>query len=307
MLKRIRILLLSMFLLVTLAPFPMEGTDHLLKQGQIKEPDGATKTRLIQGYGKLPLHFEANQGQVEGTVRFLSRGKGYGLFLTSTEAVLTLRRANRTSEKTGAEAVNPVRNSSGALNPAGEQRSIISNGVNPQTGILRMKWEGANQDPRIEGVDELEGKSHYFIGNDPDQWRTNIPLYRKVRYRDLYPGIDLIYYGNQRQLEYDLVVTPEGDPGSIRLVIEGAEGVKVDEGVTSSCGIEGGEVIQHAPRVYQEIEGKKQFIKGGYVVDSLGKEEDKGKVLIGFKIDKFDTKKPLIIDPVLGYSTYLGG
>ena len=281
MFKRISILLLSIFLLVALAPFPIGATDHLLRQGQIKEPDGATKTRLTEGYGKLPLHFEANQGQVHETVRFLSRGKGYGLFLTSTEAVLTLRKANRTSEKTGAEAVNP------------------------QAGILRMKWEGANEDPMIEGVDELEGKSHYFLGNDPDQWRTNIPIYQKVRYRDLYPGIDLIYYGNQRQLEYDLVVTPTGDPGSIRLVIEGAEGVRVDEGGRLILRVGGGEVIQHVPLIYQEVEGEKKFIKGGYVVDPSGK--DKGEVLIGFKIDKFDTKKPLVIDPVLVYSTYLGG
>jgi hypothetical protein len=134
--------------------------------GRGAEPDGATKTRMIEAYGKLPLHFEANQGQVEGTVRYLSRGSGYGLFLTSTEAVLTLRRGNQASEKKGGEAINPVRNSSRPLNPAGEQRGIISNGVNPQTSILRMKWEEANQNPRIEGIDELEGKSHYFIGND---------------------------------------------------------------------------------------------------------------------------------------------
>lgn len=167
MLKRIWILLLSMFILVILTPFTIEARDHLLKKGRIIEPDGATKTRLVKGYGNLPLHFEANQGQVEGTVRFFSRGSGYGLFLTSTEAVLALRRANRTSEKIGSDAVNP------------------------HAGILRMKWEGANRKPRIEGMDQLEGKSNYFIGNNPDQWRTNIPLYRKVRYRDLYPGIDL--------------------------------------------------------------------------------------------------------------------
>jgi hypothetical protein len=275
--------------------------------GRGAEPDGAAKPRLIEAYGKLPLHFEANQGQVEGTVRYLSRGSGYGLFLTSTEAVLTLRRGNQASEKKGGEAINPVRNSSRALNPAGEQRGIISNGENPQTDILPPPWEGRNQNPSTEGVDELEGKSHYFIGNDPDQWRTNIPLYRKVRYRELYPGIDLIYYGNQRQLEYDLVVTPKGDPGAIRLLVEGAEGVRVDEEGNLILRIKGGEVIQHAPQIYQKVEGKKQFIKGGYIVDPSGKNEDTGKVLIGFKIDKFDKKKPLIIDPILVYSTYLGG
>ena len=272
MFKKIWMLPLSMFMMVTPTPFSMEGTDRPLKQGQIKEPAGATKTRLIEGYVKLPFHFEANQGQFDGAVRFLFRGSGYGLFLTSTEAMLTLRKANRTSEKTGAEAVNPVRNSTGALNPAGEQQGIISNGINPQAGILRMKWEGANQDPTVEGVDELEGKSNYFIGNDHDHWRTDIPIYRKVKYQNLYPGIDLIYYGNQRQLEYDLVVTPNGDPDSIRLVIEGAEGARIDEVGNLILRVGGEEVIQHAPRIYQEVQGERQFIKGGYVADSLGKK-----------------------------------
>ena len=327
MFKRTGILTLIMFVIITLTPFSMEGTDSLSKRGETAESDKATKVRVVEAYGKLPLHFEANQGQVDSRVRFLSQGNGYGLFLTPTEAVLTLRRPNQTSEKI--ERVNPVRNSSGpsprrsgfghaggALNsagillerhPAAEQSGIISNGINPQTDILRMKWEGANQNPGIEGVDKLEGKSHYFIGNDPDQWRTNVLLYRRVRYRDLYPGIDLIYYGNQRQLEYDLVVMPKGDPGAIRLVLEGTEGARIDEGGNLLLRIGGEEVIQHTPRIYQEVEGKKQFIKGGYVVDPSKKDEDKGKVVIGFKIDQFNTEKPLIIDPILSYSTYLGG
>ncbi len=283
MFKRIWMLLFGMLLAIIMTPLSVKGTDHLLKKGKITDPEGATKIRVIEAYGKLPLRFEANQGQVDRTVRFLSRGSGYQLFLTSTEAVLSLGRANQASEKKRKEPVTF------------------------QTGTLRMKWEGANQNPKVEGVDGLEGKSHYFFGNDPDKWRNNIPLYRKVRYRDLYSGIDLIYYGNQRQLEYDLVVTPEGDPGAIRLGIEGAEGVRVDEGGNLILRVGGGEVIQHEPRIYQEVEGKKEFIKGGYVVDSLGKDDDKGKVVIGFKIDQFDTKKPLIIDPVLVYSTYLGG
>jgi hypothetical protein len=272
------------------------------------ETNKTTNLRLIESYGKLPLHFEANQGQAERTVRYISRGSGYGLFLTPSEAVLNLRRASETSGKKGREALNPVINSKRPLNPAGEQSSIISNGVNPQTGILRMKWEGANQNPTIEGVDKLEGKSHYFIGNDPDQWRNNILLYRKVRYQDLYPGIDLIYYGNQRQLEYDLIIKSEGDPSAILLLIEGAEVVKVDEGGNLILQKDGREVIQHAPQIFQEVGGEKQFIKGGYaVIEPSGKNKDKGKIFIGFKIEKYDTQKPLIIDPVLTYSTYLGG
>ena len=285
-------LVLGLVFVITLIPFSAQGTDHLSKKGESTERDGAAMIRISETYGKLPLHFEANQGQVDQRVRFLSRGSGYNLLLTSNEAVLTLsRRENNKDNNSTAER--------GGRERRGE--SLI------QTGTLWMRWEGANEEAKIEGVEGLDGKSHYFIGNDPEKWRRNISLYRKVRYRDLYPGVDLIYYGNQRQLEYDLVVMPEGDPNAIRLAIEGAEEVRVNERGDLVVRISGGEVIQHKPLIYQETEGKREIITGGYVVDSLGKQDEKGKVRISFKIDHFDREKPLVIDPYLVYSTYLGG
>jgi len=292
MFRRIEMLVLGLVFVITLIPFSAQGTDHLSKKGESTERDGAAMIRISETYGKLPLHFEANQGQVDQRVRFLSRGSGYNLLLTSNEAVLTLsRRENNKDNNSTAER--------GGRERRGE--SLI------QTGTLWMRWEGANEEAKIEGVEGLDGKSHYFIGNDPEKWRRNISLYRKVRYRDLYPGVDLIYYGNQRQLEYDLVVNPEGDPNAIRLAIEGAEEVRVNERGDLVVRISGGEVIQHKPLIYQETEGKREIITGGYVVDSLGKQDEKGKVRISFKIDHFDREKPLVIDPYLVYSTYLGG
>jgi len=292
MFRRIGMLVVGLVFVIALIPFSAQGTDHLSKKGESTEPDWATKIRISETYGKLPLHFEANQGQVDERVRFLSRGSGYNLLLTFNEAVLTLSRRENDDNR----------------NRATERNSTYS-GVESliQTGTLWMRWEGANEDSKVEGVEGLEGKSHYFIGNDPEKWRRNISLYRKVRYRDLYPGVDLIYYGNQRQLEYDLIVMPEGDPNAIRLAIEGAEEVRVNEGGDLVVRISGGEVIQHKPLIYQETEGKREIIRGGYVVDPLGKEDEKGKVRISFKIDHFDREKPLIIDPYLVYSTYLGG
>jgi len=290
MFRRIGMLVVGLVFVVTLIPFSAQGTDQFSKKGESTEPNWATKKRISETYGKLPLHFEANQGQVDERVRFLSRGSGYNLLLTSNEAVLTLSRRENNKDST-AEREDRKR--------GGE--SLI------QTGTLWMRWEGANQESKVEGVEGLEGKSHYFIGNDPEKWRSNISLYRKVRYRDLYPGVDLIYYGNQRQLEYDLVVMPEGDPNAIRLAIEGAEDVRVNEGGDLVVRISGGEVIQHKPLIYQETEGKREIIRGGYVVNSLGKQDEKAKVRISFKIDHFDREKPLIIDPYLVYSTYLGG
>src|SRR2546425_4635256 len=158
----------------------------------------AADARVSETYGKLPLHFEANRGQTHEDVRFLARGPGYSLFLTAGEAVMTLRKPEAAPRKPAAH---------GKSEPRG-----------PATGtVLRTTFAGANPDPRLTGLEELPGKANYFIGNDRAKWRTNVPTYAKVRYANLYPGIDLIYYGNQRQLEYDFVAHPGADPNRIEI------------------------------------------------------------------------------------------
>src|SRR5713226_6909715 len=174
----------------------------------------AAKARLREGYGKLPLSFEANQGQTDHAVKFLSRGNGYSLFLTPTAAVLRLGIAER-----------GARNESNERLLAGAAKS-----KREKSTVLRMKFAGANPTPQIVGMDQLPGKSNYFIGNDPAKWRTNVPNYAKVKYEDIYPGVDLVMYGNQRQLEYDLVVAPGADPHNIRLTFEGARQMRLDAG-----------------------------------------------------------------------------
>jgi hypothetical protein len=144
------------------------------------------KPHLAENYGKLPLAFEANHGQTDSAVRFLSRGNGYTLFLTESEAVLSLRTA-----------------------PSGDKPAADS--------LLRMKLIGANARPAVTGEKELSGRSNYFIGNDPKKWRTNVPNYARVKYQGVYPGVDLVYYGNQGgQLEYDFLVAPGANPAAIR-------------------------------------------------------------------------------------------
>src|SRR5439155_27330908 len=147
-------------------------------------------------FSTLPLRFEGNLGQTDGTVQFISRGPGYTLWITATEAVLALRSA---AEKNGAS----------------------------QT-VLRMRLEGSNPAPLVSGLEPLPGKANYFLGNDPEQWRTNVPTYAKVKYEQVYSGVDLIYYGSQRQLEYDFVVAPEANPQAIGLSFEGADALAVD-------------------------------------------------------------------------------
>jgi hypothetical protein len=227
----------------------------------------STRAQVSEAYGKLPLSFEANEGQVDGRVKFISRGPGYGLFLTSTEAVLVLRKKSRAQDE--------------------------------QQDVVRMQLLKANAAPHVEGQDELPGKSNYFIGNDPAKWRAGVANYARVQYRSVYPGIDMVYYGNQRQLEYDFVVAPGADPRRVALGFDGVDALKVDAGGDLVLSTAGGEIRQHKPVVYQEVDGARREVAGNYVL--------KGASEVGFDVGEYDTSRPLVIDPVLVYSTYLGG
>jgi uncharacterized protein (TIGR03437 family) len=265
---------------------------------------GLAEPQIVANYGKLPLSFEANQGQADGQVKFLSRGRGYTLFLTGTEAVLQLRNADF-----GLRNANRPAFEMGVRNPQSEIR-------NPQLArpvTLRMRLVGANPNAEARGVEELPGKSNYFIGNDPSKWRTNVPTYAKVEYRNVYPGISLVHYGNQRQLEYDFVVSPGADPGAIEFEAEGAERIEIDDAGDLVMHVPGGQVRQHKPIVYQQIAGHRRDIPGRFVLrDSASRDlsrrsRDPHSHRVGFEIGSYDSSQPLVVDPVLVYSTYLGG
>jgi hypothetical protein len=172
--------------------------------------------------------------------------------------------------------------------------------------VVRMQLVGANPEPEIMGLNELSGKSHYLIGNNPQKWHTHIPTYTKVQYRNIYPGVDLVYYGNQQQLEYDFVVTPGADPKVINLAFEGTDNIQIDPEGNLILQMTEGEIRFYKPQVYQETNGTKQIIPGSYV--RLNPEMDnEQRTKIGFQVAAYDTSKPLVIDPVLSYSTYLPG
>src|SRR2546426_7315233 len=240
------------------------------------------KPALLEAYGKLPLSFEANDGQADPQVKFLSRGRGYTLFLTSTEAVLVLREGGS------------ARNVAGGPPAAKRERGEALSGT-----VLRMRFVGANPAPAVAGVGELPGKSNYFVGNDPKKWRANVLTYAKVEYRDVYPGVNLVYYGNQRQLEHDFVVSPGADPKAITLAFEGMDGVAIDGLGDLVLRADGGGVRLRKPFVYQEQDGQRAVIPTRYVL--------KAERQVAFEVAAYDATKPLIIDPVLAYSTYLGG
>ena len=345
----------------------------------VSQANPAQKMRLAENYGKLPLSFEANAGQTDARVKFLSRGRGYALFLTADGAVLSLRKtpvvaptfrsarpgmpspsraedAGLKPGATGNEGVLALQGNvaqhppfgAAALPSPSSSRSRVS-GTNRtasddlekprdrRTGpalpvsvrdgeetstALRMRLVGANASAKVTGADELPGKSNYFTGNDPKKWRTNVPTYAKVRYQNVYPGVDLVYYGSQGgQLEYDFVVAPGADPSAIVLGVAAGlsrhrsgknGGVKPPLQIAADGDLvvntSGGEVRFNKPVLYQPATndgqlttdlGQRTRVDGHYLLNS--------KHEISFEVAAYDHTKPLVIDPVLSYSTYLGG
>jgi hypothetical protein len=133
------------------------------------------------------------------------------------------------------------------------------------TAVVRMRLVGANTQPQLTGLDPLPGTSNFFIGDDPGRWQRDVPSYAKVKCSGVYPGIDQIYYGNQRQLEYDFVVAPGADPDRITLAFEGVEDVALDEGNLVLQTAHGG-ITQQKPVVYQDIGGRREPVDGHYVL-----------------------------------------
>ncbi len=264
-------------------------------------PPPPSMATVQASYGQLPLSFEANQGQVDPQVQFLTRGRGHQLFLTPSDAVLALR----TGEVKGDGRAADVPQGQFSNSPSSTSHSVV-----------RMRFEGANSHAEMVGLDQLPGIVNYFIGGDPSKWRTNIPTYKKVEYKNVYPGIDLIYYGNEGQLEYDLIVAPGADPTQITLAFDGAEEITVDQhgdlvltmlrSSTDSAQRDTAALRLHKPVVYQMSEhGDKHLLDGTYVL--LVSETSPLTPHVAFEVASYDTNKPLIIDPVLSWATYLGG
>jgi hypothetical protein len=262
----------------------------------LSQPNPAMQAKVAESYGKLPLSFEANDGQADGRVKFLSRTSGYAIFLTGDEAVLAFgRKKAKNAAPKGASrfegaAVSLKRYPDTNLNPATLQSMTGS--------VLRMKLRNANPAAKIAGTDKLAGTSNYFIGNDPEKWRTNVPTYRKVKYEGIYPGVDLVYYGNQRQLEYDFIVAPGADPRRIAFDVSGANRIHRDGHGDLVFKTGEDETRWHKPVAYQEKDGSRQLVAAHYAITDTNR--------VGFEVAKYDASRPLYIDPLI-YSTYLGG
>ena len=276
---------LSRVLLLTLAlPFSfLSITTQLPSRGGVPEPSAgqvAQNAAEVQtAYGRIPLSFEANRGQTGASVDFLARGAGYSLFLRPTEATFILSR-----QRAEIQSDDDAGTSAGAMPSASK--------------LLRMKLVGASEAAAV-GTGERPGRVNYLVGDDPSKWRAGVPTYAGVRYDNVYPGIDLVYYGNQRQLEYDFRLAPGADPRAVSLEFEGADKVELDAAGDLVLTLGRGVVRQPKPFIYQEVAGARQPVEGGYKLDADGR--------VRFALGEYDARLPLVIDPVIVYSTYLGG
>jgi K319-like protein/beta-propeller repeat-containing protein len=228
---------------------------------------------VINAIPVLPLYFEPDGGQGPAT-QFLARGPGYSVLLADSGATLVLERGKGPS-------------------PAAR---------------LHLSPVGWNPQSRLVGLEESPARVNHFLGSDPTRWRTNVPTYARVRQADVYPGVDLIYYGNGKQMEFDFVVAPGGDPSRIRLAFEGTDSLEVDQQGNLVLRTSGGELVMRSPVVYQYVHGVRREVAGSYVLFQKGRKEAGGRgAQAGFRIAAYDHTEPLIIDPVLAYSTFLGG
>jgi hypothetical protein len=263
----------------------------------VKESPADVRRRIVQGYAMLPLSFEPNAGQSRGEVKFLARGPGYTLFLTGDEAVLSLKKPGRMAPSSKVENFAVARNSKlGRVSKNARAKT--------QASLLRVSLLNSNPHVRLTGMAELPGKVNYFIGNNPKKWRTNLSTYGKVEYKSVYPGVDMVYYGNQGgQLEYDFIVAPGADPSPIGLEVRGrgASPLRLAANGDVMIRLDGGDVRLQKPVVYQKTTGSAQPtpIRGSYALSAANQ--------VRFDIGAYDRTQPLYIDPIVIYSTYFGG
>ncbi|MFN7948256.1 MAG: SBBP repeat-containing protein [Blastocatellia bacterium] len=219
----------------------------------------ATRKRIEANFGQLPLSFEFNRGQADADVKFLAHSRRYSLFLTPEAAVMNLHQDSAAA-------------------------------------TLRLTLAGANAQPRVFGVAPGTEKVSYLLGSDAQQWQRNVPTYGRVKYEGVYPGIDLIWYGNQQQLEYDFIVAPGADPQLIRLRFDGARQLRLENG-DLILKTQAGEVRHHKPAIYQLINGERREVAGRYLIS--------GRNQVSFETGAYDHTAPLVIDPTISYGTWL--
>jgi hypothetical protein len=279
-LARLLLILLPLGLAIPLAPLRSAGATSAFR------PVAGWTAPASSHFASLPLSFEPNVGQADPRVRYLAHGAGYTLFLTDRGATLSLSSESTSSESTSRVARDPL---AAALARAGASPlSTVTLGLFPVH---------ATRHPRIVASGRLPGIVNYFIGRDRSRWHTDVPTFGSVVYRNVYPGIDLTFHGQGGRLEYDWTVWPRADARLIRMGVEGARSIRLERGGAVALRTALGAVRQQPPRIYQIVRGRRVAISGGFRPLSGG---------IGLHLGAYDTRRPLIVDPVLAYSTFFG-
>jgi len=244
---------------------------------------------ILRAYARLPLRFEPNTGQTDARVLFAAHGAGYGLFLTAGAATLVLA-----APAASATPAAPPTATAG-LTPT----LPLPTPALPLRAAVRLRLVGTDPAARLAGQDALPSVASYLIGRDPRAWRTGLPTYSQVAAMGVYSGIDLTYDGTQGRLEYSFVVAPGADAGAIRLALDGTRGRRLDGQGNLVLGTAAGDVVQRAPAAYQDVGGRRVAVAASYALSGTAE----ARVALG----AYDPRRPLVIDPVLSYASYLGG
>lgn len=264
------LLLLQVLLFMPITGFAADGVKSpLIHENNATELNEPQRSELLNAYGSLPLYFIQNKGQVDGAVSFYERGAGHATFFTGNSVVLAL------SKNDGKAA----------------------------TEALRLSFLGANEDARIIASKKNTGRVNYFTGNDRTKWRTNIATYGALTYENAYKNIDIAFYGNNKNIEHDVIVKPGGDISKVVFAYDGVRGLRTNKAGDLVVSLDNGTLTQKSPLVYQEINGRRVAVEGSYRL--LGAKD--GSFTYGFNVASYDTTRDLVIDPVISYSTYLGG
>ncbi|MCX7717120.1 MAG: SBBP repeat-containing protein [Candidatus Sumerlaeaceae bacterium] len=242
------------------------------------EPATHTAQTAVALWEQLPLAFEPNVGQAPPDALFVSRGKGYAVSLCRDAILVGLERRPRTDRSM--------------------RSRLTSAGPDITTAGVAIRFSGVAPDVSFHPAERLPGVAHYYYGRDAGTWHTHVPRYARVEARGLYPGIDLAVYGNPLELEFDLVVAPGADPHAAALEVTGGE-CRLQPDGSLSIATAAGALILHAPVAYQIADGGQRRIPAEFVLAEASR--------VSFRVGEYDKTLPLVIDPVLSYSTYIGG
>ena len=278
-------------ILIKVSPAKSGGHGNPTASKAMSRPQTVTPAdhaRINAAYAALPLAFEANQGQVDPQVKYMARATGYKLFLTNHDAVFSF---HSQSSASGLATRH--------LGPELKARNLPSPSDLNKNAVVRMRLVGANSAAQVAATDELPGKTNYYLGNDPKNWHTNVSQYARVSYKNVYPGIDLTYYGERSKLEFDFIVAPESNPAPINLAFSGAQSVATDASGNLAIASAAGDVVLHKPVAYQQHDGARELIDARFVLEANNQ--------VTFELGSYDHSRELVIDPSVTYATYLGG